>query len=278
MLTKIADLEDPDARELLWNVTVVSRLDAFLEEKNTPRLPRRGTFTASDLGSWDGNSFCGDYKVGCARKLWYRHRGEVEQRSNIAPTLRRRLDLGTAGHEMLDGYFEKIAEESGGSEEFVPEHQINPEDGTSEVAWEWGIIVRVDGVYSIHLSDPVHIRFCLEFKTETEQNFQKVLKKPKPEHVTQLMVGMACWDLPAGVLVYINLNSGAMVEHRVLFDQNHWNAVTEKMRYVRKYSINNIEPNREDGFHCKYCKYKWVCAPPSKKKRKVHTIRMPGGG
>jgi len=269
-LYRIADLQDPSHEELLQHVTVLGRLDAYLESLNGPRTPQKGTFVASDLGSRSGKSLCGKYMVGCGRLLYYRAIG-VEQRSIINPRLRRIFDTGSAIHGQLDTYFRGMAERTGRVEVFEPEVQIGP--GDTEETLEWGIIVRVDGTYIISLDDDRMVRICLEFKSIRSEDFRK-LRRPKEEHITQLQVGMGAMDIPVGLLIYYDKDTSNMVEFRVIFSHDHWGAITGKIHMVRRGVVLREAPPREEGFHCKTCKYSWYCLPPKYSKRR--NIRVPG--
>lgn len=278
MLTKISDLDDPAAQDLLKHVTMLGRLDAYLEslnEKQRDPAASRGTFTASGLGAWCGKSLCGNYTIGCGRKLWYRYTG-VEAQHYFSPRQRRVVDTGFVVHDhQLDPYFSEMAGRTAGAEQFWPEVKVYAGEESDElgVATEWETRVRLDGLYKIWLSDPEQIRISLEFKTINDKGFQG-LRGPKPEHKTQLIVGMACQDTPVGLLIYYNKNDSAMSEYRVLFDHEHWQAVKDKIMMVRQHAVTGEAPPREGGhFPCRSCEYSYVCAPFKKSR-----ARSLGGG
>lgn len=278
MLTKIADLENREARELARHVTLIGRLDAYLEGLNEPRPATEhtiGTFTAGGLGSWCGKSLCGNYTIGCQRKLWYRYTG-VEARPYFDPRGRRVVNLGTDVHTRLDAYCKAMTARTDGVEQFWPETRIYPGiDDELGVATNWEVKVRLDGLYQIWVSDPEQVRFSLEFKTMKDEHYSK-LRGPKPEHVTQLIVGMACQDTPIGLLVYYNKNDSAMMEWRVPFDHDHWEAVKAKIRLVRKHAVQGTPPEREGGyFPCRYCDYSYTCQPAKRARSRSMSAAPP---
>jgi len=265
MLMTIKDLEKPGVKKLFKHVDLISRIHGHLEAQNKNRTPDESTFTASTLGGTTGRSLCGRWPMGCGRLCWYRYMG-FEERSYFNPRTRLIFGTGDAIHDQLQGYCKEIADDSDGTEEFEAEVRLYPDD--SPISKEWEIKCRADGLYIVYLNDATGIKFCLEIKSINDNGFQK-LSGPKPEHLVQLQIGMACADTPLGLTLYYNKNDSAMAQWRDTFNHDIWNAVKEKIYMVREHAFENTPPPRESGSHCKECRYAWVCEPPKYSRAKA---------
>lgn len=262
-------------RKALGNVQVISRIESYLEDLNLEQHSKRlGVFSASDIGTKGGHSLCGKYPMGCARMLYYRYCGE-EPHSRIDPRLRRIFDTGSKIHEQLQGYLHKIALASDGAEVFVDEAGFNEEN--SRVAAEYEIESTTDGIYEVTVSKPLDLRFGIEIKSMKAEIFQD-LSGPLIDNVVQSTIYMACLDLPVMVILYYNKNDSSMAEFVEVFDDEIWNAVVDKINYVRMHAVNGEPPPREDGYHCKTCRYAHICNPPKEKKRVQIKKRFRLGG
>lgn len=270
-MTSIQHLRDADAgdvRKILGYVQVIPKIEAYLEDLNLEEhIKRLGVFSASDLGNKTGSSLCGKYTIGCARLLYYRYVGE-EPRDKIPPRLRRIFDTGHKVHEQLQGYLRTIAEKLD-AEAFVDEAEFNEKN--SPVASSYDIESTTDGIWTITVPD-LELRYGLEIKSMKDELFKK-LNGPERYHVVQCMVYMACLDLPFMVALYYNKNDSSMAEFVVEFDDNIWNAIADKINYVRRCAVDEEEPEREVGFHCRTCRYKYICKPPKPEKRNIQMGR-----
>lgn len=280
-LTTIQHLRDADPKEVSQAlesfVHVAQRIEAHLEDMNLQEHCKRlGVFSASDIGNKTGKSLCGSYPVGCGRLLYYRYIG-AEPRDRIPPRTRRIFDTGTKIHEQLQGYLQNIAAGSNGTEIFVKEAAFN--ENNSHVANTYDIESTTDGVWTISVPD-LSLRFGLEIKSMKDELFKK-LNGPDASHVVQCHVYMACLDLPAMVVLYYNKNDSSLIEYTVLFQQKVWRAITSKIDYVREHAIDEKEPLQEVGYHCRTCRYAYLCKPPKPEKvsRRVNLKRfsLPGG-
>jgi len=270
-MTSIQHLRDADAKDVkkvLGYVQIVPKIEAYLEDMNLEDNGRAlGVFSASDLGNKTGRSLCGNYHVGCARLLYYRY-VEEEPRDKIPPRLRRIFDTGTKVHEQLQGYLHIIASRLD-AETFVDEAVCDMQN--SAVASSYDIDSTTDGIWTITVPD-LELRYGLEIKSMKDELFRK-LNGPEPYHVVQCMTYMGCLDLPFMVVLYYNKNDSSMAEFVVEFDDKIWDAITEKINYVRKCAVDEEEPEREVGFHCRTCRYAWVCNPPKPEKRNIQMGR-----
>jgi CRISPR/Cas system-associated exonuclease Cas4 (RecB family) len=270
-MTSIQHLRDADAKDVksaLGYVQIIPKIEAYLEDLNLEENDRAlGVFSASDLGNKTGRSLCGNYHIGCARLLYYRYI-EVEPRDKIPPRLRRIFDTGSKVHEQLQGYLHIIAEQLD-AETFVDEAACNMEN--SEVASSYDIDSTTDGIWTITVPD-LELRYGLEIKSMKDELFKK-LNGAEPYHVVQSMVYMACLDLPFMVVLYYNKNDSSMAEFVVQFDDKMWDAIAEKINHVRRCAVDEEEPEREVGFHCRTCRYAYICKPPKPERRNIQMGR-----
>jgi CRISPR/Cas system-associated exonuclease Cas4 (RecB family) len=279
-LLTIADLQkyegkQDDLRKLLRQVSVVSRLDAFLEDLNSePNAPMPVAFTLnshraqkcfhpSSIGSLTGKSLCEKYPMGCSRILYYDYVG-ADSEGAIDPRLRRIFDTGSAIHAQLQAYLMEIAHRSDKAEDFMPEAFFSPE--ISQIADQYDISGSTDGIYKILKPDRIH--FGIEIKTINHAGYEKTTS-PHPEHLIQGTVYQKCLDLPVMLFVYYNKNDSSIAEFVQVFDEKRWEAITRKLDYVRDHALREEEPSREDGWHCSTCKYKAICKPPKRSRASV---------
>lgn len=212
--------------------------------------------------------------MGCARLLYYRYCGETPH-DRIDPRLRRIFDTGHKIHDQLQGYLRKIALASDGAEVFVDEATFN--ESNSEIAAEYEIESTTDGIYQVSVKKPKDLRFGIEIKSMKAELF-KDLNGPLQDNVVQSTIYMACLDLPVMVILYYNKNDSSMAEFVEVFDEDIWMAVVDKINLVRLHAVNEDPPPREDGYHCRTCRYAHVCKPPKEKKRVQIKKRFRLGG
>jgi len=274
-LTTIEDLQNADAetvRDALTHVQFIPKIEAHLEDLNLePHSKRLGVFSASDLGNKDGQSLCKRYPIGCARKLYYRYVGVTPQ-DRVPPRLRRIFDTGSHVHLQLQGYLHKAAEESE-VEIFADEIEFN--ENNSEMADRYDIESTTDGVWRIDSPD-LGLKYGLEIKSMKSELFAQ-LSRADASHVVQSHVYMACLDLPFMVVLYYSKNDSNMAEFVVQYDQKVWDAITKKIDYVREHALEETEPKREAGFHCRTCRYAFICKPPKTSSTKMRRAKRKFG-
>lgn len=271
-LLSISDLDDCP-KTLIGEVTLLPRIEAFLEDMNvTPmsmksefnmgNLGRRDNiFHASSIGSLSGKSLCKTYTMGCGRELFYSYTG-APSKGNWEPRMRRVLDTGTAIHAQLQTYLEEIAAQSDGTETFIPEAVISPRD--NEIADIMDISGHTDGIYTIN-DGKNHIRFGLEIKSINDNGY-KGTKGPHAEHKIQGTIYQKCLDLPVMLFLYYSKNDSNIAEYTHVFDPNMWKAIEEKLNFVRMEAISGSEPPQEVSWACGRCKYRTTCKPPKARK------------
>jgi len=274
----IKDLEDADEetiRRAITKAQVIPRIFSHLDDLNLkPHSKRMGVFSASDIGSKGGKSLCGKYVMGCARVMYYRYCG-VEPKQNIDPRLRMIFNTGTKIHEQLQGYLHKVARASEDTEVFVDE--VHFDERTPGPAMDLDIDSTTDGIWAVR-AEGDEIRVGLEIKSMKKELFDK-LNGPGPEVITQAQVYMGCLDLPMMCILYYNKNDSIMAEYFITFDKDHWEAIKQKIYFVRRHAVDGEEPPREDGFHCRTCRYAHVCKPPRRGRRgsRHGSLTMNGG-
>jgi len=267
-LTSIADLQKPDYKRMLKEVTLIPRIESLLEDMNLETIKMKGEiilsgerrthiFHSSMIGEGSGKE--GKYPMGCSRKLYYSYTGAPSEGS-IEPKLRRIFDTGTAIHTQLQMYLSVLAERSGGEIEFTPEDVISPE--TNEVADRLDISGHTDGIVTIKMPD-YSVRFGLEIKTINDAGY-KATKSPHGEHLTQATVYQKCFDLPVFLFLYYNKNNSTMAEFIHIFDEHRWKAIETRLNRVRMAVLDGTPPLRETSYQCNTCNWKKQCKPPSK--------------
>jgi hypothetical protein len=270
-LTSIAHLSDkePVSKRLLGHASLITRIDSFLEDLNVDplaRIPvtfdiggdrRTGIFHASTVGSSSGKSLDGKYVIGCSRQLYYDYTSAPAEGS-WEPRMRRLLDTGSAIHAQIQAYIGIIASRSEGTETFVPEADIDPDE--NPVAQQMDLSGHADGIYQV-ISTPDRVRFGVEIKTINDAGYGKTTS-PHQEHLTQGTIYQKCLDLPLMVFLYYNKNDSSIAEFIQVFDERRWKAIEDKLNMVRDLALLDTLPEREDGWHCSNCKYKAVCNPP----------------
>jgi len=273
MINKFMSIEDIQKgypKEILNHISVVSRIESFLEDQNVTPNPIDITFRLNDyhnsnyfrpsgLGNKTGKSLCGKYPIGCACQLYYDYIG-APSTGLIEPRLRRIFDEGSAIHAVLQGYLSTFAALTSGDEDFNPEARINPNHNT--IADMYDISGSTDGIYTIHV--PLQIRFGVEFKTINDEGYKKT-NGPHAEHLIQGTVYQKCLDLPFMIFVYYNKNDSSIIEYVQIYDEHRWEAIVKKIQYVQEHAILKTPPNKEDGWHCNQCKYKKICGPSNHK-------------
>ena len=271
-LRSIKDLQNADKGKIqkaLAQVQVIPKIEAFLEDLNLETNKRAlGVFSASDIGSRGGSSLCGQYIMGCSRMMYHRYISD-EPRGNIPPRTRRIFDTGSKVHEQLQGYLHKIAAATNGAEVFVDEANMNASN--SKMADELEIESTTDGIWEIKMP-ALKLRFGLEIKSMKAELF-KGLNKAHNETVVQSHVYMGCLDLPAMTILYYNKNDSTMAEFCIPFDQKIWDAIVKKIKFIRKHAIDEEPPPREIGYHCKQCRYHYLCKPPKPEKHSLRVAR-----
>ena len=263
------DLKNEENRKLFKHISVVDRIESYLQDTNLKKTDRtvtfrlgsswrpKGLFAASMIGEMSGKTLCKRYPMGCARKLYFAY-NKVEGEGFWEPVQRRRLDTGTAIHALIQSYLADYANEHRETDHFECEVIVNP--ANNEVADKYDLTGHVDGVYQLQTPDGP-VRFGIEFKTISDAGF-KATNGPHAEHIMQGTVYQKCLDLPVMLFVYWNINDCSLAEYIQPFDNERWEAIAEKLNMVRACAMREELPEGEYSYNCRTCLYRGICKPP----------------
>ena len=204
---------------------------------------------------------------GCLRRMVYSMKG-TEPNVEFDISWKKRFMVGHAIHDMLQKQFIDFSacmHKKNWNLRFEKEVAINPK--TSEVAKEFNIHSSADGLFTLSDESNTLLRCVLEIKTESPISFTK-LTKPKPEHVEQAHVYMACLDAPFTWFLYWNKgdqnHTQPMGKFLIEFDHNIWKNIVSKINKANSFLELQELPNREESPLCSFCSYSYTCEPSSK--------------
>lgn len=244
----------------------------------------------------------------CLRKTVYSING-VPKRSRVAKFWKQRFKMGTAIHNMLQDDFEKMAEISQGKmraaaydEAYAHAHELAASEGLhftferevpcspkhQALAAHYRIYSSCDGVFTFfeNPTEPPVLRVGLEIKSEAPDGYSK-LTEPKPEHVRQGHLYMACLDLPLMWFLYMNKgnqnNTKSSGPFLVPFSTSVWTEVEERMKRALEYADAGTLPDRTETAICEFCPWSYTCQPskmqqtfPDRPIGRKEMVRRPG--
>jgi len=230
----------------------------------------------------------------CLRLLVYSVQGQ-DRRPPVDASdinMKMRFNVGHSVHAMLQREFELMCAWVNETQRlgnmnvyFQPEVRISPELGGP--AADWNIHSSCDGVFTfseaaldqngVRYVGPdinVRLRVGLEIKTASPGEFEK-LNRPKDEHVEQTCIYMATLSLPLMWVLYYNKGNSNYTNSTppwlLQFNQALWDKQLEpRMAKAHYLAESNKIPPREEGKHCRWCPFVWVCAPTCLAKRGPH--------
>jgi hypothetical protein len=254
-LVTIADLQLPGVEEYLLRAQKLSKMyDQFIEADPGNAGERAPGIHASEVS-------------GCKRKIVYGLLA-YEKRGQISKNWRQRFAVGHALHAMIQQDFFDLAAKSGGLVKFECEEQVIISPTRQPMAKKWFINSSTDGVFTFYdePGGPPVMRIGLEIKTEAMDGYDK-LKAPKPEHLDQAHVYMACLDVPAFWFLYINKNNQNNTSSDgpflVTWDQRRWDALEKKFQECHDYADKVTLPEKEESMLCQFCAFSYTCQPAS---------------
>lgn len=182
---------------------------------------------------------------------------------SIDPNMRERFNVGHAVHELVQRNFSTAAGEwSRGKLHFLFKPEVRVDD--TEYAIAHSVSSSCDGVFSIYDDYNLILRIGLEIKTEAPDAF-KALTAPRQKHLEQAHLYMRCLDLPLMWFLYINKGNQQMTPMKapwlVQFSPVTWEKVEQRIQVALEGADKRILPDREEGFHCSWCPYRYTCAP-----------------
>jgi hypothetical protein len=230
----------------------------------------------------------------CLRKVVYSLLA-TEKKKNLSKFWRQRFRVGSAVHGWLQDDFHRIARrtksvecaqqmaiEKGWTLEFESEAPVSPKH--QEIAKRFHIHSSCDGVFTFR--DPtgtVMLRVGLEIKTENADSYEK-LRAPKPEHVEQGHIYMACLDVPLMWFMYFSKgtqnNTPSHGPWLVPFDSRIWAIAEVKCVAALEHAREARLPLRTETIVCQFCPYAYDCQPQILKsggKKTLESMTIRGG-
>jgi CRISPR/Cas system-associated exonuclease Cas4 (RecB family) len=214
---------------------------------------------------------------GCPRKAVYTlSNTEKREKTETHMSMRvwkRRFKIGHKVHDMFQEDFERMARAKGLHQflqrgyriAFKKEVTVNPTKGMY-YASKWDIYSHCDGVFVIYdHEDNALVRVALEIKTMSPDDFEKT-NKPKPEHIEQAHVYMACIDVPFAWFLYYNKGNQNYTgsdnpSFFVTFDEKLWATLEARFEMFHMHAAMRTLPDREEGIVCEFCPYAHTCKP-----------------
>ena len=215
----------------------------------------------------------------CMRKAVYSVMG-TEKKPMVPKFWLQRFKVGTAIHGMLQNDFHRMAKRSqmrevmrivGSMTEeldldiyFEDESKVHP--NLQPLAAKYQIHSSSDGIFTFvdRQSGMSVLRVGLEIKTASPGEFQD-LKGPKPEHVRQAHLYMACLDLPLMWFFYMNKgnqnNTNSKAPYLVVWQPNLWTEIEARCRQVLDLAEEKTLPPRYECPICEFCPWSWTCNP-----------------
>lgn len=254
-LLTIDDLEGnaKEVEHLFGRASMLSQMfDEYLSQSSRGEEHRAPGIHASEV-------------YGCDRRIVYSLLNYPRSGKGTDLTWRRRFMMGSAVHEMLQREFHKWALSSNHTVTFQDEIPINPH--TSAMAAKWHIFSHCDGKFVVRESwdGPAIFSCLLEIKTASPAEFQN-LREPKPEHIEQAHVYMACLNVPMIWFLYWNKGNQNTTgtdnpNFLVRFNKNKWAELEAKFERVHQAAILEQLPDRTEGVACQFCAFSQHCQP-----------------
>jgi len=199
---------------------------------------------------------------GCQRRLVYALRNEEKVVHNEI-NMKRRFDMGTLVHELVQWEFGEMCKWLGGSVQFVPEAKISPE--TSPEAARLNAHSSCDGIFYFYHQGHCYMRVGLEIKTMSDKEFEKT-SAPKEEHYEQTCFYQKMLDLPLMWVLYYNKSNSftkpCAAPFLFKYNSTLWDHTLEP-RILGAYQMvsNGQLPAKQEGRPCNWCPYGHVCKP-----------------
>lgn len=240
-MSSLGDLWSAPAKyveQVVYKPIFIPIMEEIISKESKQIYPKSDepVFRASGLGS-------------CPRLTLYKLRGLVEEERDAKSSIT--LDLGTAVHEILQGYLNKH-----GALDSMEETVSTPE--VINTTGHYDGVVTIDGV-----------RYLIEFKTTNVEAYQRLALKPIPwkKHQQQATFYMKSLNVDTCLFVYINRNLALLSEFeknnphvnpvflevpfkytQTLLDQN-----AEETRALTEHFNKGTLPKYERNSTCEYC-------------------------
>lgn len=200
--------------------------------------------------------------TGCLRSAAYTVLG-TQKKGIIDRFWRNKFEHGHYVHAGLQLRLHQMAEAQEARYVFEDEVSIRPDN--NELAADWNIYSSCDGVVTFIRHGQTVARMGIEIKTESAAQYDKLVG-PRPYHVEQVHVYMACLDLPATWVWYYNKGNEntkpSTDPYLVKFDPLIWNEIVNRMTALYGTVNEGNLPDRSPGIWCEWCRYAWTCRTP----------------
>lgn len=252
-LTSIADLATKEIHAVITDTAykLSDRFDDYLanyrEDGNDDGAHRSPGIHASELCQ-------------CKRQVVYTMYS-TEKRSTTSPTMQKRFNMGNAVHHMLQRDFHRMARRSKGRLTFQDELKTHE----TELGRQLDLTSSCDGVFTFwdENRQPI-VRVGLEIKSAAPDDWAK-MKAPNPKHIEQAHLYMRCFDLPLMWFLYWNKGNQNYTKMEapwlMKFDQRIWDKQETRARDCLTSADAEELPEREEGYHCSWCPYAYLCEP-----------------
>lgn len=204
---------------------------------------------------------------GCQRRFVYSLRGEPAVRKAPAK-MKNIFQIGHLVHSLLQKSFHRFGRTERAKRKVTFRDEVSIDPHTNTVARTYNIYSSCDGVFTFWQNDEgvwtPYMRIGLEIKTMGPDEF-KGLTAPKQEHIEQAHIYMACLDLPATWLLYVNKSNGQTLppsgNFLVHYRAKTWDKLTSRIESAYDHVGCNTLPEREEDFPCTWCPYAKSCEP-----------------
>lgn len=236
----------------------------------------------------------------CLRKPFY-SLTRVERKPQVPKFWKQRFKVGKAIHEMVQNDFHEMAKRSARNEamrvsqqladrfdfifEFEDEVKVAPH--LQPLAALYDLHSAADGIFTFRkrATREIALRIGLEIKSAAPDGYEK-LKEPKPEHVRQGHLYMACLDLPLMWFFYMNKgnqnNTKSQGPFLAVWQPRIWAELEDRFKIIIDHAERGELPERTETVVCEFCPWRYTCQPtnmmrssarpPSRKE----LIRKPG--
>lgn len=266
-LTSIDDLAGKSKKDIQALVAEWSISDLF--EKHLGDIDDEKDFREPGIHASELNT--------CKRMVVYSLYG-TRKVKKVPRDMKKRFMVGHALHDMLQSEFYKMVKKKGGEVTF--EKEVKTKD--TKLGRQLDIHSSCDGVFTFWKKENgllvPFLRVGLEIKTEAPDSYA-ALKAPRPKHVEQTHVYMACLDIPITWFMYWNKGNQNYTPMKhpwmVPFDPSIWKKLEDRARDCLHSAEQEELPDREEGFHCTWCPYAYVCkgAPTGGRNTHLRSLR-----
>lgn len=191
----------------------------------------------------------------CMLKIAYEAVG-VEQEVMHEARMLLLFDLGTAAHDMLQGY--------GKAGAWGPYYNAEVNIGMTPLAREYGIEGHADADNILIVDDiagaPIfEVGIVHEYKSINNRGFEELRNRPMAKHKQQAIIYSACLNRPIVVYMYMNKDNSNVQDFPIVFEPHMWETMKSKAATVRDALVAGGKPPADVGYHCKECGFKNSC-------------------